>query len=212
MFTGLIEDVGTIVGFNRREGGGQISIEHSPSLDDLKLGDSIAVDGVCLTITYLEGNRFRAAVSAETIERTTLSGKKLGQKVNLERALRLQDRLGGHVVTGHIDAIARINRVVPEGSGRKLIFQSNLSCTRYLVEKGSVAVDGISLTVNGVSGEHFNVTIIPFTFEHTTLVTKKEGDEVNIETDILGKYVERLLGGDSDKKIDASFLSEHGFL
>jgi riboflavin synthase len=212
MFTGLIEDVGAIVEFSRREGGGQISIEHSPLLDDLKLGDSIAVDGVCLTITCLEGNSFRAEVSAETIKRTTLSGKKPGHRVNLERALRLQDRLGGHVVTGHIDAIARVLRVVPEGNARKLIFQSERSCIRYLVEKGSVAVDGISLTVNEVSGEHFNVTIIPYTLEHTTLVTKKQGDEVNIETDILGKYVERLMGRDSDKKIDASFLSEHGFL
>ena len=212
MFTGLIEDIGTIVEFSRREGGGLISIEHSPVLDDLKLGDSVAVDGVCLTITHLGSNRFRAEVSAETIRRTTLSGKGLGQKVNLERALRLQDRLGGHVVTGHIDAIARINRIVPEGSARKLIFQSNQRCTRYLVEKGSVAVDGISLTVNEVSGERFNVTIIPYTSEHTTLVTKKERDEVNIETDILGKYVERLVGGNRDKKIDAAFLSEHGFL
>ena len=212
MFTGLIEDVGTVVEFNRRGGGGLITIEHSPVLDDLKLGDSIAVDGVCLTVTHLANNRFKAEVSAETIKRTTLSGKKLGQKVNLERALRLKDRLGGHVVTGHIDAIARINRIAPEGGAQKVVFQSNQRCTRYMVEKGSVAVDGISLTVNEVRDEHFNVTIIPYTCEHTTLVTKKEGDKVNIETDILGKYVERLTGGNSDKKIDATFLSDHGFL
>ncbi len=212
MFTGLIEEVGTVVKVERKGEGAIITISHSSALDDLKLGDSISVDGVCLTITHMQTPIFCAEASTETVRRTTLGSKKLHQKVNLERALRLNERLGGHLVTGHIDAVGKISFIVPEGASQKITFQITRRIAQYLVEKGSVAVDGISLTVNEVSADHFSVNVIPYTVSHTTLETKKIGDEVNIETDIIGKYVERLIAREPDKKIDAQFLSEHGFL
>jgi len=181
-------------------------------LDDLKPGDSISVDGICLTITHIQAPCFRAEVSGETVRRTTLGSKKIHQKVNLERALRLNDRLGGHLVTGHVDEVGKISSIIPEGTSLKITFQISRRLAQYLVAKGSVSVDGISLTVNEVGSDYFSVNVIPHTTFHTSLETKKAGDEVNIETDIIGKYVEKLIAGDPNKKVDAKFLSEHGFL
>jgi len=212
MFTGLIENIGTVAKIERRGEGILITINFSSELDDLKMGDSISVDGVCLTITRLQDQIFSAEASAETVGRTTLGNKRPQQKVNLERALRLNDRLGGHLVTGHVDEVAKITAITPEGSSQKITFQVTEKSVRYLVEKGSVTVDGISLTVNEVKRDRFSVNIIPHTASHTTLGSKKVGDEVNIETDILGKYVEKLITKGPGKKVDVALLAEHGFL
>ncbi len=212
MFTGLIEDVGTIVSLKKRGRGTSFTISHSPVLDDLKLGDSIAVDGVCLTVTELDSQRFSVEASAETVGRSTLASKGLHGKVNLERALRLGDRLGGHLVTGHVDGVGKITSVIQEGETRLITFTVNNEISRYIVEKGSVTVDGISLTVNRVEDGSFSVTIIPYTGSHTALTAKRVGEEVNIETDIIGKYVEKLVAGKPEGKINLQFLSEHGFL
>ena len=160
----------------------------------------------------IESDWICAEATEETVKRTTLGSKKIHQKVNLERALRLNERLGGHLVTGHIDEVGKISSVVPEGTSQKITFQITRRIAQFLVEKGSVAVDGISLTVNEVSRDHFSVNIIPYTTCHTSLETKKVGDEVNIETDIIGKYVEKLIAREPNKTINAQFLSEHGFL
>ena len=212
MFTGLIEDVGTIVKLERKGDGALLVINHTAVLDDLKLGDSVAVDGVCLTITELNPPSFSAEASAETMRRTTLEAKKPHEKVNLERALRLNDRLGGHLVTGHVDEVGTITSIVPEGSSQKITVAVSPKTNRYVVEKGSVAVDGISLTVNQVRDDRFSVNIIPYTASQTTLTAKGQGDKVNIEADILGKYLERLAGKKPQGKLDTQFLSEHGFL
>ncbi len=212
MFTGLIEDIGTVTKMERRGGGILVTINFSSELDDLKIGDSISVDGVCLTITHLQDQSFSAEASAETVGRTTLGNKRSQQKVNLERALRLNDRLGGHLVTGHVDEVAKITAIIPEGSSQKITFQITEKSARCLVEKGSITVDGISLTVNEVKSDRVSVTIIPHTASHTTLGSKKVGDKVNIETDILGKYVEKLITKEPGKKVDVALLSEHGFL
>lgn len=211
MFTGLIEDIGTVVKMEKR-GEDVLIISCSSELDDLKMGDSISVDGVCLTITRLQSQRFSVEASVETIRRTTLGNKKTHQKVNLERALRVNDRLGGHFVTGHIDEVAKIAAITPKGSSQKITFHIKGKIVHYLVAKGSIAVDGISLTVNEVAGNRFSVNVIPYTTSHTTLASKRVGDEVNVEADILGKYVERFITREPAKKVDAALLSEHGFL
>ena len=212
MFTGLIEDIGTIVKLERKGEGALVVVSHTAVLDDLKLGDSVAVDGVCLTITDLGSQSFSAEASAETIRRTTLDTKKPHEQVNLERALRLTDRLGGHLVTGHVDEVGTIVSAVPEGSSHKITITVSPKTTRYIVEKGSVTVDGISLTVNEVRDDRFSVNIIPHTASQTTLISKRTGNKVNIETDIIGKYLERLVDRKPQGKLDAHFLAEHGFL
>jgi riboflavin synthase len=212
MFTGLIEDIGTIVKLERKGAGALLVVSHTVVLDDLKLGDSVAVDGVCLTITDLGSQSFSAEASAETVRRTTLGTKKPHEGVNLERALRLSDRLGGHLVTGHVDEVGTIGSIVPEGSAWKITITVSPKTTRYVVEKGSVTVDGISLTVNEVRDDRFSVNIIPHTAAQTTLTAKGTGEKVNIETDIIGKYLERLVDRKPQGKLDTQFLAEHGFL
>ena len=211
MFTGLVEDIGTIAALENRSGSVLLTISHAPLLDDLKDGDSIAVDGVCLTVTAAGDRTFSVEASKETVSTTTLGTKKTGQRVHLERALTFSGRLGGHLVTGHVGEQGKVVALQPEGRSLKMTFQISDRGIRYVVEKGSVAVDGVSLTVNEVRGNRFTVMVIDYTTAHTVLAARKVGEAVNIETDIIGKYLERLSDRQGGTKIDAGFLAEHGF-
>jgi riboflavin synthase len=185
-----------------------------PHLTEVQAGDSINVNGACLTVAKIKGQEVELDLSQETLERTVLGELREGDQVNLERALKLSDRLGGHIVTGHIDGIGVIVDKRKERDFVQLRLKVPVSVSRYVVEKGSIAVDGISLTVNECQGEEVQITLIPYTIEKTTLKDKKAGDRVNLEADILGKYVEKLFG-QRDKKfgeVDRSFLIEHGFI
>lgn len=215
MFTGLIQSVGSVVA-SRRIGKGLV-LSISSDFKDLELGESIAVNGGCLTVTAISGTSFTVDVAPESVARTTLGALKPADAVNLERALRLSDRLGGHIVTGHIDCTGTLDKKVDKGEFVELWFSVPESYSRYLVEKGSVAVDGISLTIAACKGGRFSVSVIPLTLSSTTLEKKRVSDRVNVETDILGKYVEKLMtpGGKDDKGSDKGLLhllSKQGFV
>ena len=216
MFTGLIEDLGTVRELRQGSAGARLSVATAIPMDELKLGESIAVNGICLTVTSFGGGSFTADVSPETLDRSNLSALLPGSRVNLERALRLGDRLGGHWVSGHVDAVGILEQLQRDGNAWRLGFRLPAEISRYLVEKGSVAIDGISLTVNSVCAETFSVAIIPHTLALTTLKEAKVGAQVNIETDILGKYVDRLFRrsprGENRPPVDLEFLAKHGFL
>ena len=209
MFTGIIQAVGTVRRMTRKGGDALLSVDAAMGLDEVSIGDSIAVNGACLTVTAKSGQGFTADVSSETLARTNLSVLKAGDPVNLEKALQMKDLLNGHIVLGHVDGLGRIQeRAVKSQS---VIFGVEVSegLSRYVVENGSIAVDGISLTVNRCEKNRFYVNIIPHTARATTLSIRKEGDLVNIETDILGKYVEKFLH--PGKGLDLDFLKTHGF-
>lgn len=213
MFTGLIEDTGRVTAFNRRGEAGLLTVETALPMAEIALGDSIAVNGACLTVTEKGNRNATFDVSPESISRTTIGNLRSGSRVNLERALKMGDRLGGHIVSGHIDCCGRLTRIESRSGNHQLYFSLPVTHSRYLVEKGSVTIDGISLTVNSVSQDGFSVNIIPLTFAKTTLELIRSGDEVNIETDIIGKYVERLLqpwktGGNLSMRT----LAENGFI
>ena len=215
MFTGLIQSVGSVVA-SRRIGKGLV-LSISSDFSDLQLGESIAIDGGCFTVTHMDGSTFTVDVAPESVARTTLGQAKTGQKMNLERALRLSDRLGGHIVTGHVDCTGTLDKVVDRGEFVELEFLVPDRYSRYLVEKGSVAVDGISLTIAACKGGRFSVSVIPLTLSSTTLEKKRVSDRVNVETDILGKYVEKLMtpGGRDDTGSDEGLLrllSRQGFV
>lgn len=210
MFTGIVESSGKVVRLTMKGADALLEIEAAMDLSDVSPGDSIAVNGACLTVTSKTAKTFTADVSAESLSKTTLKTLHAGHPVNLEKSLRIGGFLGGHFVLGHVDGTGRIlSRTQKSGS---VIFAIEISDppSRYIVEKGSVAVDGISLTVNKLEKGRFYVNIIPHTAAHTTLAGKKEADVVNIETDILGKYVEKLL--QTPLGIDKNFLAEHGFI
>lgn len=209
MFTGIIQALGAVKSLALRGADALLEIETGITAAETKIGDSIAVNGACLTVTKLGGKGFTADVSAETLGRTTLGELKRGDRVNLEKSLRVSDLLGGHLVLGHVDGVGRI--VERTAKSNSIIFgiEVDSGLSRYIVEKGSVAVDGISLTVNKCAGGRFYLNIIPLTAEETTLGFRKNGDRVNIETDIIGKYVERFL--QPEKGLDLNFLAEHGF-
>lgn len=217
MFTGIIQGLGTL--FEKRPaGGGMIfGLEALFALADPEEGESIAVNGACLTARDIKGNRFYVDVSPESLKRTGLGRLQAGGRVNLERALRLGDRLGGHLVSGHVDAQGQV--VERRNAGDFTLFTFSLApeLTKYVIEKGSIAIDGISLTVNSCERDHFSVSIIPHTLAVTTLGRLRVGDWVNLEVDMIGKYVEKLLAGRSpagvpDGRINPAFLAEHGFL
>jgi len=217
MFTGIIQSLGKVKALAVRGDDAVLEIETRLTQSDTRVGDSIAVNGACLTVTSLTARGFTADVSAESLGRTTLGGLEAGDRVNLEKSLRVTDFLGGHLVLGHVDGIGRIaERATKSGS---IIFgiETDGQLSRYLVEKGSVTVDGISLTVNSFRGNIFYINIIPHTAGETTLGFRKKGDRVNIEADIIGKYVERFLqagkaaGKPEGKPLDMDFLAEHGF-
>ena len=210
MFTGIIEDLGTVNRISRKGEDAILLVDTSMNLDDINIGDSISVSGACLTVTEKGGKRFSADVSAETLARTNLKSLKTGDKVNLEKSLRLNSFLGGHLVLGHVDGIGKIQEKVSKANSIQFGLEINAELGRYIVEKGSVAVDGISLTVNRCEKKRFYVNIIPHTARSTTLGFKKVADLVNIETDIIGKYVEKFLN--PGKGIDMNLLAEHGFL
>lgn len=212
MFTGIVEAVGYVREIKGADRGVSLRISVPDIFDDLKTGDSVAVDGVCLTAKVVNADYFVADVSAETLSRTTLSKLRTGDKVNMERALRLSDRLGGHIVSGHIDGTARLQAKEKEGESVKISFVLGKDLLRYLINKGSIAIDGISLTVNEVVDNGFSVNIIPHTAQNTTILDKKAGDEANIEVDVIGKYVERLLDKGKESRIGEGFLLEHGFM
>lgn len=214
IFTGIIEELGKVRDIRTGSRSCQLEIGAGVVLTDVKLGDSIAVNGVCLTVVDFDSDRFVADVMWETLRKTNLERLHTGDLVNLERALRLGDRLGGHLVLGHVDGVGRII----EQRQVDIALVTRIGCSpellRYVLPKGSVAVDGISLTVVECLSDSFTVSLIPHTAKSTTLGWKKPGDLVNLETDIIGKYVEQLMRGGtlaSGKGIDLAFLQEHGF-
>ena len=213
MFTGIIENKGKVLRVEYRGQEKRLTIEIPTDLTDLKLGDSININGVCLTVVEKKGQTIVLDLSPETLGKTILGELKEGDNVNLERALRLADRLGGHIVTGHIDGIGVIEEKRKERDFFSVKVRIPQPLSKYVVQKGSIAIDGISLTVNDCRGDEIQLTLIPYTLERTTLIDKREGDRVNVETDILGKYVEKIVnrGEGGSGRIDLSFLKEHGF-
>jgi riboflavin synthase len=219
MFTGLIEGIGRVKGIRRRGGEVSIAIMPPPQMSGFKIGESIAVNGACLTVTRIAaGDAFTADVSMETLSRTTLGHLSAGANVNLERALRLMDRLGGHLVSGHVDGMGQISMREQRQGSRWFRIAVEGSISRYIIKKGSVAVDGISLTVNACAERFFEVNVIPQTQMETTLLERQAGDWVNIETDLIGKYVEKLMSTKGEaqstepiSRMDMDMLMKYGF-
>lgn len=205
MFTGIIEEVGRIGSINIKGSSASIKINCSLVLGDAKIGDSIAVNGVCLTATEVTSSSFSADISYETLKKTSLSNAKNGTKVNLERALTLKSRLGGHIVTGHVDGLGTIDSISPFADSYILRIRFPETMDKYITEKGSITVDGISLTVANIKGLCFDVAVIPHTFKETVLADKKSGDKVNLEVDVIARYLEKLIK--KGEKNISSFLN-----
>ena len=212
VFTGLIQDVGTL---ERVDAGPmtEVWVQSHFAPADFALGESIACDGCCLTVAEFHGTRFRVQASHETLRVTTLGSWQAGRPVNLERALRVGDRLGGHWVQGHVDAVSALLATRPEGGSQVMVFALPPALAHFFIEKGSVTIDGISLTVNRLHADRFEVTVIPETLARTTLGEKSLGASVNIEADVLGKYVARQLGqgGTSSPRLSEEILRKAGF-
>jgi len=215
MFTGIVEEIGTVVDFEASQNILRIKVQASKVLEETYLGDSISTNGVCLTVTGIGKNHFYADVMGETVRRSNLGTLKKGDKVNLERAMAANSRFGGHIVSGHIDGKGKITSYEKEGNAVWITVDTGKEVLKYIVEKGSIAIDGISLTVAYVDEKKIKVSIIPHTSEETTLLKKKIGEEVNLECDVIGKYVEKLLGfnkkNDEKKSITMDFLINNGF-
>ena len=211
MFTGIIEEMGAVKSLRQAAGSALLAISAAKVLEGTVLGDSICVNGVCLTVVDLAANAFSADVASETLRVTNLGGLRTGDRVNLERALQLSARIGGHLVSGHVDAVGRIREKREEGNGWRLFFDAPEAVIRYVIKKGSIAIDGISLTVADVDRSGFSIAMIPHTAKLTTLGFKATGDSVNLEADIIGKYVERLLPGRADGGISLELLKKSGF-
>lgn len=215
MFTGIIEELGLVKSLIKKSSGADITIQCNKVLENTKIGDSIAINGCCQTVVEIFGDTFKANVSEETLSVTNFSTLKPGDVVNLERALTPQTRMGGHIVQGHVDCAGKFIKKEQLNEFYNLYFEAPEDQSRYIVKKGSIAVNGISLTVAGVDQKVFHAAVIPHTFENTNLKFLKTYDNVNIETDILGKYVEKLLSvsdNNSESKIDENFLKENGFM
>ena len=221
MFTGIIEGLGTIAGIRSSGQGKRLTVEADFSLDQTKIGDSISVSGACLTAVKIDGKRFEVDVSPETLQITTFGQAKVGERLNIERALRLSDRIDGHLVSGHIDGVGIVKKRESLSNAIIVTIGADESLTQYMIAKGSVAMDGISLTINARESDNFSVSVIPYTAQLTTIGLKKKGDRVNIETDMIGKYVERFISGrqgrskDSPSKpgfIDHEYLVKTGFI
>lgn len=215
MFTGLVEEIGSIENIIKGAKSAQITIHAGKVIENTNLGDSISTNGVCLTVVNLTKNTFTVDVMPETMRRSNLKNLKHGSKVNLERALKLGDRLGGHIVSGHIDGVGIIKAIEEEDNATWVTVEASADILKYIIEKGSISIDGTSLTVAYVDFTCFKVSIIPMTRDETTLLSKKIGEEVNLECDMIGKYVERLtiFNQKESKKsaIDMNFLKNNGF-
>lgn len=217
MFTGIIEELGVIQEIKKGSKSSKLLIKANKVLESTKVGDSICTNGVCLTVTDLKINSFEADIMAETLRRSNLGDLKVGSKVNLERALTLQSRLGGHIVSGHIDGTGEVISLVKEDNATWVTIKTTNDILRYIVLKGSITIDGISLTVAYVDDKSFKVSIIPHTAQETTLLNKTNGDTVNLECDVISKYVEKLMGfAPMDKynesaSITEDFLKINGF-
>jgi riboflavin synthase len=217
MFTGIIQSVGTIAGLETKGGDARVRIDTGKlDMSDVNIGDSIAVSGVCLTAVERSARGFSADVSAETLARTTLGRRRAGDAVNLEKALTLATSLGGHLVSGHVDGVGTVIDRRAAGRSVQFRFEATAALARYIAEKGSICVDGVSLTVNIVQGAEFEVNIVPHTLAVTTLGGLESGAEVNLEVDILARYLERLVlgerAGQGGSAVTREFLARHGFI
>ncbi len=213
MFTGIIEQIGKVIALEPKAGDLRIHIQVS-ELDwsDVALGDSIATNGVCLTVVELSGNGYWADVSRETLDVTTVKKWQIGSRVNIEKALTPQTRLGGHIVSGHVDGIGEVVERRPDARSERFTLRAPKNIARYIATKGSITIDGTSLTVNKVDRELFDINIVPHTLEKTVIGDYKPGTQVNLEVDVLARYLERLLEyGKGGGEITREFLSEHGF-
>lgn len=218
MFTGIIEALGTITKLENRGHDIRLTVATGKlDMSDVKMGDSIATNGVCLTVVDYDDSFYSADVSAETIRYTGFANYAVGSQVNLEKALRAADRLGGHIVSGHVDGVGEISRIVNQTDYVEIWVKAPDELAKYIAHKGSITVDGVSLTVNDVNGSEFMLWIIPHTLQETVLGTYKAGTKVNLEVDVIARYLERLMLGDDaakpmSKGIDMAFLAENGFL
>ena len=212
MFTGIIEEIGTVRRIEHGAKGARLTIQAKTVLEDTRIGDSIATNGVCLTVVSMTGDSFSADVMAESLRRSSLGTLQGGSPVNLERAMAANGRFGGHIVSGHIDGTGTIASQKREDNAVWVKIKTPAPLLRYIVEKGSIAIDGVSLTVAAVTDTDFSVSIIPHTGAQTILLGKKPGDPVNLECDVIGKYVEKLTSPHKTGGISTNFLAENGFL
>lgn len=214
MFTGIIQSVGRLRARSARGVGQRLSIECA--FDRYELGESIAVDGVCLTVVSFRADGFDADASAETLARSTLGARAVGQRVNLERALRVGDRLGGHIVAGHVDGVGHVRSITAVGEAQRWAFTAPAEVLRFVAEKGSITIDGVSLTVNAVQDDGFEVMLVPFTQQATTFADRASGSAVNLEADVLARYVARALASRTETAAPAGLtldtLMKHGFV
>lgn len=217
MFTGIIEAVGEVITLQPKNGDLRLRIKtHGLDLSDVRLGDSIATNGVCLTVVELPGDGYWADVSRETLDNTTLPHWKLGQRVNLEKALTPQTRLGGHIVSGHVDGVGEVVSRYPDARSERFRIRAPKLLVKYIAHKGSITIDGTSLTVNKVDGAEFELNIVPHTLQQTIMDTYKLGSQVNLEVDVLARYLERLMLGEKaaesgEQGITLEFLAKNGF-
>ncbi len=218
MFTGIIEAVGQVVAVQPRNGDVRLRIKTGGlDLADVHLGDSIATNGVCLTVVELPGDGYWADVSRETLDNTTIPQWRVGQNVNLEKALTPQTRLGGHIVSGHVDGVGEVVSRHPDARSERFRLRAPKALAKYIAHKGSITVDGTSLTVNAVDGAEFELNIVPHTLAHTIMGEYQPGSSINLEVDVLARYLERLMLGDKaaesgDSGITMEFLAQHGFM
>lgn len=212
MFTGLVEELGKVTAVQKGAASLRLTIAAQKVLEDIKLGDSIAVNGACLTVVQYTDNQFTADIMPETVDKTAFRLLKIGDSVNLERTLQIGARLGGHIVSGHIDGVGTIRAKERNDNAVLVRIQTSEGIMRYVVKKGSIAIDGISLTIADLGPDWFTVSIIPHTLNETTLGIKTPGLLVNLETDIIGKYIEKLVGGQADSKpLTMDVLRKYGF-
>lgn len=216
MFTGIVEEIGAIEEIKKGEKSSRLLIKARKILENTKIGDSICTNGVCLTVTNIGESIFEADVMSETLKRSNLGYLNIGSRVNLERALSVCGRLSGHIVSGHVDGVGYITSFKKDDNATWMTIEASSKILRYIVEKGSIAVDGVSLTVAHIDDKSFKVSVIPHTGEETILLTKFSKDTVNLECDVIGKYVEKLLGIKANEvkksSIDKDFLKENGFI